>query len=133
MKSQISSNTGFFFESILLRVSPFQVFQQSKNSVVTTYIVHGFNIIYYLSSPLQMSTSLLLQSTVMDISVNGHNLPAAILNIFNTLIILLLIPIMDRIVYPALTKCGRMPTHLQRMGNGNTSLSQLILMNINYI
>ena len=65
---------------------------------------------------LQMSTSLFLQSERMDISVGKAKMPAAMLNIFNTLIILILIPIMDRIVYPFLAKIGRSPSHLQRIG-----------------
>ena len=63
-----------------------------------------------------MSTSLFLQSERMDISVGKAKMPAAMLNIFNTLIILILIPIMDRIVYPFLAKIGRSPSHLQRIG-----------------
>jgi len=63
-----------------------------------------------------MSTSLFLQTERMDISIGAAKLPAAIMNIFNTLIILILIPIMDRIVYPLLAKRGRSPTHLQRIG-----------------
>ena len=65
---------------------------------------------------LQMSTSLFLQSERMDIRVGNAKMPAAMLNIFNTIIILILIPIMDRIVYPLLAKFNRSPSHLQRMG-----------------
>ncbi|WAQ96195.1 S15A4-like protein [Mya arenaria] len=86
-------------------------------AVLKVLPVFGLIIIYWAVYS-QMSTSLFLQSERMDISVNGAKLPAAMLNIFNTLIILILIPIMDRVVYPALAKCGRSPTHLQRMGIG---------------
>lgn len=75
-------------------------------------------IIIYWAVYSQMSTSLFLQSERMNISVGDTKLPAALLNIFNTLIILVLIPIMDLIVYPALAKCGKSPTHLQRIGIG---------------
>ena len=49
-------------------------------------------------------------------------MPAAMLNLFNILIILILIPFMDRIVYPFLAKIGRSPSHLQRIG---TSMSNV--------
>lgn len=75
-------------------------------------------VIIYWAVYSQMSTSLFLQSERMDISVGGAKLPAAMLNIFNTIIILILIPIMDRIVYPLLAKYGKSPTHLQRIGIG---------------
>ncbi|KAL3877174.1 hypothetical protein ACJMK2_034920 [Sinanodonta woodiana] len=75
-------------------------------------------IIIYWAVYSQMSTSLFLQSERMDIRVGGEPLPAALLNVFNTLIILILIPIMDRVVYPLLSKYGRSPTHLQKIGIG---------------
>ncbi|XP_045211600.2 solute carrier family 15 member 4-like isoform X2 [Mercenaria mercenaria] len=75
-------------------------------------------VIIYWAVYSQMSTSLFLQSERMNISVGDAKLPAAMLNIFNTLIILILIPIMDRIVYPLLARYGKSPTHLQRIGIG---------------
>ena len=58
----------------------------------------------------------------MDISVGKAKIPAAMLNLFNIFIILILIPFMDRIVYPFLVKIGRSPSHLQRIG---TSISHV--------
>lgn len=52
----------------------------------------------------------------MNIYIGDAKMPAALLNIFNTIIILILIPIMDRIVYPFLAKINRSPSHLQRIG-----------------
>lgn len=75
-------------------------------------------VIIYWAVYSQMSTSLFLQSERLDISVGDAKLPAAMLNIFNTVIILILIPIMDLIVYPLLAKFDRSPTHLQRIGVG---------------
>ncbi|KAK3591726.1 hypothetical protein CHS0354_019495 [Potamilus streckersoni] len=75
-------------------------------------------IIVYWAVNTQMGTSLFLQSERMDISIGGKQMPVALLNIFNTIIILILIPIMDRIIYPLLAKFDRNPTHLQRMGIG---------------
>ncbi|KAH3862535.1 solute carrier family 15 member 4-like isoform X2 [Dreissena polymorpha] len=90
---------------------------EGVKAVLKVLPVFGIVIIYWAVYS-QMSTSLFLQSERMDITVNGAKLPAAILNIFNTLIILVMIPIMDRIVYPTLAKYGKSPTHLQRMGIG---------------
>ena len=73
-----------------------------------------------------MSTSLFLQSERLDISVGDAKLPAAMLNIFNTVIILILIPIMDLIVYPLLAKFDRSPTHLQRIGNMSLIVRKLV-------
>lgn len=75
-------------------------------------------VIIYWAVYSQMSTSLFLQSERMNISVGGTKLPAAMLNIFNTIIILILIPIMDLIVYPLLAKFNKSPSHLQRIGIG---------------
>ncbi|XP_053384813.1 solute carrier family 15 member 4-like [Mercenaria mercenaria] len=75
-------------------------------------------IIIYWAVYSQMSTSLFLQSERMDLAVGDAKMPAAVLNIFNTIIILILIPIMDRLVYPVMAKHGKNPTHLQRIGVG---------------
>lgn len=63
-----------------------------------------------------MSTTFFLQSERMDVQLGSIKMPAAVLNIFDTIIILLLIPIMDIGVYPCLARFGIRPTHLQRMG-----------------
>ena len=63
-----------------------------------------------------MQSSFFLQSERMSVYVGDAKMPAALLNIFNTIIILILIPIMDRLVYPALAKMNIYPTHLQRIG-----------------
>ncbi|KAL4232605.1 hypothetical protein ACF0H5_007295 [Mactra antiquata] len=75
-------------------------------------------IIVYWAVYNQMSTSLFLQSERMNLYLGSAKMPAAILNIFNTIIILILIPIMDRVVYPCLAKFNKSPTHLQRIGIG---------------
>ncbi|KAJ8318802.1 hypothetical protein KUTeg_003893 [Tegillarca granosa] len=75
-------------------------------------------IIMYWAIYSQMQSTFFLQSERMDIRIGDVKMPAAVLNIFNTLIILILIPIMDRGVYPLLAKFNRSPTHLQRIGVG---------------
>lgn len=75
-------------------------------------------IIIYWAIYSQMQSSFFLQSERMNIYIGDAKMPAALLNIFNTIIILILIPIMDRVVYPCLAKINRSPTHLQRIGVG---------------
>lgn len=75
-------------------------------------------VIIYWAIYSQMQSSFFLQSERMSVYVGDAKMPAALLNIFNTIIILVLIPIMDRIVYPALAKWNIHPTHLQRIGVG---------------
>lgn len=68
------------------------------------------------SSLWQMSSTFFLQSVRMDVRIGSLVTPAAALNLFNIAIILILIPFMDRLVYPCLAKWGKHPTLLQRMG-----------------
>lgn len=75
-------------------------------------------IILYWAIYSQMQSSFFLQSERLSVNVGDVKMPAAMLNIFNTIIILVLIPIMDRIVYPLLAKHNRAPSHLQRIGVG---------------
>lgn len=63
-----------------------------------------------------MSSTFFLQSVRMDVRIGSLVTPAAALNLFNVIIILLLIPFMDIIVYPCLARVGRKPTLLQRIG-----------------
>lgn len=75
-------------------------------------------IIMYWAVYSQMQSTFFLQSERMDVMVGDVKMPAAVLNVFNTVIILVLIPIIDRGIYPLLAKHGRSPSHLQRIGFG---------------
>ncbi|XP_063446992.1 solute carrier family 15 member 4-like [Mytilus trossulus] len=75
-------------------------------------------VIMYWAIYSQMSTTFFLQSERMDIKVGSGNVPIAVLNIFDTIIIVVLIPIMESFVYPFLERIHRSPSHLQRMGIG---------------
>ncbi|GAB1609474.1 protein NRT1/ PTR FAMILY 8.4-like, partial [Argonauta hians] len=74
-------------------------------------------IIFYWAIYSQMSSTYFLQSLNMDISISGNQLPVAVLNVFNVVIILILIPIVD-VIYRYLQRIGRNPTPLQRIGFG---------------
>lgn len=73
------------------------------------------NVSFYFY--LQMQSTFFLQSERMDIKIGDFQLPAAFLNAFNTIMILLFVPLMDRLVYPLLKKINRHPSNLQRIGN----------------
>lgn len=60
----------------------------------------------------------------MDIKIGSASLPVAVLNIFDTIIIIVLIPIMESLVYPFLDKIHRSPSHLQRMGKTSIALNK---------
>jgi POT family len=65
---------------------------------------------------LQNSTTMLLQGMRMDATVGDAMIPAAALNFAKMLIVTLLIPVLDRIVFPFMARFGRQPTLLHRLG-----------------
>ena len=69
-------------------------------------------------SLLQMQSSFLLQGLNMDLRLGSFEIPAASLSLIDAMIILLLIPFMDRIVYPLLQRCNITLTPLRRIGTG---------------
>ena len=48
-----------------------------------------------------------LQGCQMDLNVGDFGLPVSALNLFDTLAILVLIPVFDGFVYPALRRAGK--------------------------
>lgn len=65
-----------------------------------------------------MQTSYLIQGTYMNLKIGHLTIPVASLSIFDIIIVLLLIPVMDKIIYPFLRYCGINFTPLQRVGVG---------------
>ena len=65
-----------------------------------------------------MQTSYLIQGTYMNLHIGGINIPAASLSLFDIVIVLALIPIMDKVVYPIIRYCGIQFTPLKRVGVG---------------
>jgi solute carrier family 15 (peptide/histidine transporter), member 3/4 len=68
----------------------------------------------------QMSNNFLLQGCQMDIVLGsgGTQLNAATLNCFDSSIILIFIPIFDRVIYPAIERAGFRLTVLRKIGMG---------------
>lgn len=77
-----------------------------------------FFVIMYWAIYSQMQSTFFLQGERMDLHVAGSQVPVAMLNAFNTIAIILLIPLLDRVIYPCLRKIGRPLNHLHRIGIG---------------
>eukprot|EP00462_Mataza_sp_D1_P018959 CAMPEP_0175132628 /NCGR_PEP_ID=MMETSP0087-20121206/7173_1 /TAXON_ID=136419 /ORGANISM="Unknown Unknown, Strain D1" /LENGTH=505 /DNA_ID=CAMNT_0016414989 /DNA_START=189 /DNA_END=1706 /DNA_ORIENTATION=- len=67
----------------------------------------------------QMSTTFFNQGCQMDLRLPGGVMtPVAALSLFDTIIVIVLIPLLDRVAYPLLHRCGYHPTLLQKIGFG---------------
>ncbi|XP_064645217.1 solute carrier family 15 member 4-like [Lineus longissimus] len=66
----------------------------------------------------QLNSSFLLQAERMNLQLGDITLPASSLNNFVSIGTLLLVPLLDRVIYPQLDKCWRRPSPLVRMGLG---------------
>lgn len=70
----------------------------------------------------QTSTAFQNQACQMDLRMgSGVSIPPAALNVFDSLAVLLLVPVFDRYLYPAVTLCrgpNKPLTMLQKMGWG---------------
>ncbi|BFZ02960.1 hypothetical protein BsWGS_05999 [Bradybaena similaris] len=77
-----------------------------------------FFIIMFWAIYSQMQTTYFLQGERMDLTAGSGQVPVAVLNAFNTVAVVIFIPILDRALYPFLKWCGRPLTHLQRIGIG---------------
>lgn len=67
----------------------------------------------------QMNNSFYAQAERMDVRLgNGVNVPVATLTAFNTIGIIILIPIVDKVVYPFFEYIGKPLTYLKRIGIG---------------
>lgn len=72
------------------------------------------HLIYF--DHFQMNTTYLLQGERMRLMFNGFTIPVAGLNLFNTLIILILVPFVDRFLYQYLARKGYPLSQLKRIG-----------------
>ena len=66
-----------------------------------------------------MGTSMVYQGKYMDIYIGKSlQIPVASLGILDTLGVLVLIPIVDKLIYPCLARFNFRPSQLQRIGIG---------------
>lgn len=77
-----------------------------------------FFVIMYWAIYSQMQSTFFLQGERMDLHVGSGQVPVAMLNAFNTVAIILLIPLLDRVLYPCFRHLGRPLSHLHRIGIG---------------
>ena len=66
----------------------------------------------------QMSSTFILQGCQMDLRIGSAMLSSAQLNLFDCTVILLLIPVFDSLLYPALANAGYSVTPLRKIGVG---------------
>jgi peptide/histidine transporter 3/4 len=79
----------------------------------------GFLIVFWACYG-QMNNNFLIQGCQMDLRIGAHSqLSAAVLNLFDTFVILALIPVFDRFIYPLYTVCtGRVFPIMSRISLG---------------
>ncbi|XP_077999201.1 solute carrier family 15 member 4-like [Glandiceps talaboti] len=75
-------------------------------------------IIPYWTIYMQMQSVYFLQGERMRLTHGDFTIPISSLNLFNIAIILVMIPLMDRVIYPCLENKGINFTPLRRMGFG---------------
>lgn len=74
--------------------------------------------VLYWSVYSQMSTTWFNQGCQMDLRIQGFTVPVAALSLFDTVVIVIMIPLLDTVVYPLLRRCGINLTLLQKIGGG---------------
>ncbi|GMH40120.1 hypothetical protein BSKO_08024 [Bryopsis sp. KO-2023] len=99
----------------------------TKRQVYEVVLVWGIipvfltNIFFWMVYS-QITNTFILQGGLMNRHLNifgwHYNMPAASVTLFDTLIIVIMIPIYDQILIPILTKFNKQPTNLQRIGWG---------------
>nr|KAG5685480.1 hypothetical protein BaRGS_013091 [Batillaria attramentaria] len=77
-----------------------------------------FFVVIYWTVYSQMSSTFFIQGERMNLAVGDGQVPVAILNAFDTIAIMVLIPFMDRVIYPCFQRIGHPLSHLQRIGIG---------------
>lgn len=77
-------------------------------------------IITFWAVYAQQSSNFVLQGCQMDLRVSGSTtlISSAMLSILDSAVILLFIPVFDRVVYPAMRAIGIEPTLLRKIGAG---------------
>ena len=77
-----------------------------------------FYKILYWTLYKKMTTFYVLEGDLMTCKIRVGDIPAASMSFFNTLAIIILIPLYDKVIIPTLKRMGWGPTNLQRIGCG---------------
>eukprot|EP01041_Mallomonas_annulata_P006536 gene6536-13231_t len=96
----------------------FPTLQVESVKMVSRLLPFGLVFIPYWSVYSQMSTGFQNQGCQMDLSLGNLSVPVSALNMFDTAIILLLVPVFDGLVYPFLKKRGLPLSMLHKIGIG---------------
>ncbi|RUS83662.1 hypothetical protein EGW08_008568 [Elysia chlorotica] len=79
--------------------------------------IFAFIIMFFVLNS-QMQSTYFVQGERMDLTVADVKVPVAMLTGINTVAVMLIIPVLDRVVYPFFKRIGHPLTHLQRIGIG---------------
>lgn len=113
---------GSEIERGLLRsaIGAFTPSQVQEVKLVLRMLPIFFTTIFYWSIYMQMGSLFVQQGAMMDRVLFNGNLvvPAASLSTFNTVAIIVLVPLYDKVFIPALRMCGVRMSMLQRIGWG---------------
>eukprot|EP01038_Epipyxis_sp_PR26KG_P011667 gene11667-15622_t len=86
--------------------------------LVTRLTPFLFVMVPYWGIYSQMSTAFQNQGCQMDLKIGSAPVPVSALNSFDTIAILLLVPLFDGVVYPYFKKIGMPLTMLKKIGSG---------------
>jgi peptide/histidine transporter 3/4 len=87
--------------------------------LVTRLVPFLFVLVPFWGIYSQMSTGFQNQGCQMNLSMGGDaNVPISALNLFNTIAIVMLVPIFDEVLFPYLNKRNMNPNLLQKIGIG---------------
>lgn len=110
----VVSTIGFFDHARQCHGGSFSDVQVSCVKMVARLVPFLFTMVPYWGIYSQMSTA--FQNQGCQMQLNG--VPISMLNIFDTIAILALLPIFDRVVYPYFVKIGKPLSMLQKIGGG---------------